>query len=92
MRQPNFNRLAVSDKPPNNMNKQNETIIEINETVEKLIRKGFGFTLIHRPPEKKVAIISVIEPDKIKHQFPSFNIYMKDRNQKVVEKVFFYDE
>lgn len=74
------------------MNKQNETIIEINETLEKLIRKGFQFSLIHRPEEKKVAIISVVNPDKIKHQFPSFNIYMKDRNQKIVEKIFYYDE
>ena len=69
---------------------ENPQLAEALNTLNSLIKNGFRFSVIHNPEEKRLQIISATNPDKIKHRFPDFNIYLSNRNEKMVEKVFFY--
>lgn len=66
-------------------------IIEFNDCVLNMIQNGFRFSVIHNPNDKKLQIVSAVEPDKIKHKFPEFNIFLSGRSDKMVERIFFYD-
>lgn len=68
----------------------NEKLKEFFETTESLIKKHFRFSIIHNPQEQCLRIVSATNPDMIKHSFPDFNIYLSGRNEKIVERVFYY--
>lgn len=73
----------------NKMEKENKVIAEFDKMIKALINKGYRFSVIHNPNERLLKIVSSTNPDRIKHDFPEFNIYLLGLD-KIVEKVFFY--
>ena len=69
----------------------NNEIVKCLDTIESMVKLGFRFTLIHNADDKRLQIVSSVNPDKIKHKFPEFNIFLSGRNEKMVERVFFYN-
>jgi len=56
----------------------------------QLVRAGFRFSVIHNPDERYLLIQSVVNVDRLKNKFPTFNIYLGANGQKIVEKYFHY--